>query len=61
MGWAPIGNTLVVGTSDQVTVGWGPWEIAAVAVEANGQNKVTMLTHTAMSFPFTFTGFVHTA
>lgn len=59
LGWAPAGKTLVGSTAEQLTVGWGPYEIAAVTVDASGHYTSTTLTRNVYSFPFV--GFVRTA
>lgn len=57
--WAPSSSTLVMSTGEQFEVGYGPFELDAVTVDASGHYTSTVLTHSAMSFPFI--GFVRTA
>lgn len=59
-GWSPDGTTLIFSTGYQRTVGFGPYTITAVRLASDGGvSRVTVLTHSAMSFPFV--GFVRTA
>lgn len=59
-GWSPDGTTLIFSTGYQLGVGSGPYTISAVSLASgSGAPRVTVLTRSAMSFPFV--GFIRTA